>query len=91
VYAEITSDLGGADAISEGERQLARRAASLAVYSENLEARLANGDEVDSEDWVRVINALNRTFSSIGLGRRPRDATPPDPLKYARSKSEGAA
>lgn len=76
VYNEVIGDLGGADATSEAERQLARRAAALATYAENIEAKLARGEDVDSEDWVRIINALNRTFGMIGLQRRPRNATP---------------
>ena len=70
------SDLGGADVISEGERQLARRAASLSVYSETIEARMAQGEEIDSDDWVRVTNVLTRVLTAIGLQRRQRDATP---------------
>jgi hypothetical protein len=77
VHNEILADLGGADFVSEGERQLARRAAALAVYCETLEAKLANGEPVDSEDWVRVVNALNRTFASIGLRRRARRTDEP--------------
>ena len=85
VFQEIASDLGGADHISEGERQLARRAAALSTYCEQLEASLANGEDVDADTWVRVTNALVRVYGAIGLERRQRPAQTPDPLTYART------
>lgn len=43
ILAEIISDLGGADQLSEAQRQLARRAASLSLACERLEAVLCGG------------------------------------------------
>ena len=74
----ITADLGGRDQISEGEHQLARRAAALSVQAEIQEAWLAGQrfDKVDVEEFVKLVNALNRTLITIGLKRRARDVTP---------------
>ena len=74
----ITADLGGRDHISEGEHQLARRAAALSVQAEIQEAWLAGQrfDKVDVEEFVKLCNALNRTLITIGLKRRARDVTP---------------
>ena len=87
VYSEIVRDLGGDDQISEAERQLIRRAASLSVYAETIEAKLAQGEDVDSDEWVRISNVLTRVLGAIGTQRRARDITPPDPLKYAEQVS----
>ncbi len=72
----IVSDLGGDDTISEGQRQLARRASALSVQCEQIEADMANGGAIDLNDYVRLVNALNRVLGSIGLKRRMKDVTP---------------
>jgi hypothetical protein len=54
VFAEIVSDLGGADALSEGERQLARRAATISLACERLEARAVAGEEIDLEIYGQL-------------------------------------
>jgi hypothetical protein len=43
ILGAVVSDLGGADQLSEGQRQLARRAASLSLACERLEAVICNG------------------------------------------------
>ena len=72
----IISDLGGDDAISEGQRQLARRASALSVQCEQIEAVMANGGTINANDYVRLVNALNRVLGSIGLKRRMKDVNP---------------
>ena len=76
LVAAIVEDLGGAEAITEGELQLVRRAASLCVQCELLEAEAARGAALEVDSYVKLVNALNRTLGSIGLKRRPRDVTP---------------
>ena len=49
ILAEIVSDLGGADQLSEGQRQLARRAASLSLACERLEAVVCDGSSTAAE------------------------------------------
>ncbi len=78
VLDNILGDLGGRDAISEGEYQLARRATAMCVHAELLESYLAGQafDRVNLEDYVKLVNGLNRTFSTLGLKRRVLDVTP---------------
>ena len=78
ILDSILSDLGGRDQISEGEYQLARRAAALSVLAEVAEAWLAaqRFEKVVIEDFCRLVSSLNRTLSNLGLGRRQRDVTP---------------
>jgi len=91
ILGEILSDMGGADRVSEGEFQLARRAAGLSVQCEVVETWLAaqRFDKVSIEDYCKLISSLNRTFGSIGLKRRARDVTP-DLREYIDSKAEAA-
>ena len=48
VLAEIISDLGGHDGLSEGQRQLARRCATIAIQCERMEGLAAAGDDIGS-------------------------------------------
>ncbi len=90
LYAEITADLGGPDALSEVERQLARRCATLSVEAESMEAASAGGDgELDVDRFVVLTNALGRAAAKIGLRRRARDVTP-DLRSYLAAKAEAA-
>jgi hypothetical protein len=73
----ICVDLGGADRLSEGEKQLVRRAAALSAELERQEARWARGEtEFDISAYSVLTNALRRVLESLGLGRRARDVTP---------------
>ena len=76
VVAEITSDLGGADLLSEGQRQLARRAATISIACERMEGEAANGREIDLDEYGRLTDRLGRAFHRLGLERCPRDVTP---------------
>jgi hypothetical protein len=84
----IVSDLGGPDILSEGQRQIARRAATLSIACEKLEGALAQGGDVDLEVYGMLTDRLGRCFNRLGLQRRPRDVTP-DPLQFARRYQNG--
>ena len=84
--AEIVSDLGGRDAISEGEYQLARRAAALSVECLIAETKQAAGEPLNLDTFIPAVNALNRTLGNLGLKRRARDVTP-DLATYIASKA----
>jgi hypothetical protein len=83
------SDLGGDDAVSEAERSIIRRVATLTVELERMEAGFAVAGEAQPDQlelYQRTANSLRRLLEAIGVRRRPRDVTP-DPLKYgARSE-----
>ena len=81
------ADLGGADNVSAAERSLVRRACVLTVELERMEKQFALAGEASAEDleiYARVAGNLRRLLESVGLQRRARDVTPPDPLDYAR-------
>src|SRR5215510_3692230 len=74
------SDLGGLENASEAERSIIRRAATLTIELERLEAKfstLPNGPrDSDLDMYQRCSNSLRRLLESIGIQRRPRDVTP---------------
>jgi hypothetical protein len=76
VVAEIVSDLGGPDTLSEGQRQLARRAAMLSVQCEVMEGNAVAGKAIDLETFGKLTDRLGRTFQRLGLRRKQRDVTP---------------
>ncbi|MDH3668010.1 MAG: hypothetical protein OEN23_13875 [Paracoccaceae bacterium] len=77
VYAGLVAHLGGENEITDAERHLAKRAASLVVWCEVEEGKLAaeNGD-FDIGPYVTGVNALRRILADLGLERRARDVTP---------------
>jgi hypothetical protein len=72
VLGEIVSDLGGADRLSEGQRQLARRCAMLAVECEKIEAAGVAGEAIDLDCYGQLTDRLGRAFQRLGLKRVAR-------------------
>src|SRR5262249_52557041 len=76
ILAEIISDLGGPDLLSEGQRQLARRCATISIACEKIEGDAAAGAAIDLETYGKLTDRLGRTFQRLGLKREPRDIGP---------------
>jgi hypothetical protein len=74
VLAQLVSDMGGD--LSEAKEMIARRASTLAVWCEQAEASMANGNELDIGEFTTATNTLRRLLSDIGLERKARDVTP---------------
>src|SRR5450756_2549108 len=73
------SDLGGDGAVSEAERSIVRRVATLTVELERMEAGFALAGEAQPEQidlYQRTANSLRRMLESVGLERRARNITP---------------
>jgi hypothetical protein len=59
VLAEIISDLGR-DGLSEGQRQLARRCATISIACEKMEGEAAAGNEIDLDAYGTLTDRLGR-------------------------------
>lgn len=73
------SDLGGDDAVSEAERSIVRRIATLTVELERMEGGFALAGEAlpgQIDLYQRTANSLRRLLEAIGLERRARDVSP---------------
>jgi hypothetical protein len=90
VFDQIIADIGGPDGLSEGQRQLARRAATIAITCERMEGKAAAGADINLADYGMLTDRLGRTFHRLGLKRQPRDVTDLDPLQYAARYRESA-
>jgi hypothetical protein len=73
------ADLGGPDNVSAAERSITRRASTLEVELERLEAKFATDGEASAPDldlYQRTAGNLRRLLEALGLQRRARDVTP---------------
>ena len=72
IVSAILADQGGADRCSESRQQLIRRFAAAAVLAEQLEGRLANGEQIDIAEHA----TLSSTLAAAGAAdrNRPRGA-----------------
>ncbi len=87
LYEEIAADLGGLDHLTEGQKQLARRAAMLSAECERQEAMAARNDRrpdgaiawkteapfvFNLEIYGMLCDRLGRLFGRLGLERVAR-------------------
>ena len=75
MLAEIISDIGR-EGLSEGQRQLARRCATISIACERMEGEAARGAEIDLETYGTLTDRLGRAFQRLGLKRQSRDVSP---------------
>jgi hypothetical protein len=86
------SDLGDLDAVSEAERSLVRRVATLEIELEKLEASFAQAGQADPADldlYSRVSGNVRRILESLGLKRVAKQIDPV--ADYLRRKREAEA
>jgi hypothetical protein len=75
LVAGIANDLGGAEHLTEGAKQLVQRVAVLAAFLEDCEARWIAGEPFEISDYLPAINAQRRILETLGIERRARDVT----------------
>ena len=61
----FTAELGGEDILTEPLRAMVRQAAAVTVESENLQSAIVRGENVDTEQLVRLSNVLSRLMNSL--------------------------
>jgi hypothetical protein len=76
ILEQIQEDLGGIGMLSEAQRQLCRRAATMCAQAEIMEAQAVAGQGFDIHCFATTVNCLRRLFESLGLQRVSRDITP---------------
>jgi hypothetical protein len=72
----MESDLGGADQLSTGARQIVQRIGLMCALSESLEAAWLSGKEIDAVVYCTIANAQKRLLEIVGLRRLPKVITP---------------
>lgn len=72
-FAEVCTDLGGAESLSYLQRSLIERALWLEYWIAQQERHLAEGGgRFDSGPWIQAANALMGLYSRLGLRRAAR-------------------
>jgi hypothetical protein len=74
ISSAIVQDQGGPEHCSESRLQLIRRFAACAVLAEQMESRLANGEEINIAEHCQLSSTMVRIAHRIGIERIPRDA-----------------
>ena len=86
ILTQIECDLGGIDNLSEGQRQLCRRAATLSFTAEAMEVDAVAGKPFDIDLFGQLTDRLGRCLQRLGLERKSRDVTP-DLKSYLQAKA----
>jgi hypothetical protein len=76
ILTQIECDVGGIDNLSEGQRQLCRRAATLSFTAECMEVDAVAGNAFDIDLFGQLTDRLGRCLQRLGLERKARDVTP---------------
>jgi hypothetical protein len=76
ICSAMSIDQGGQDRLSEARVQLIRRFSAAAVLAEQLEAKLANGEEIDIAQHALLCSSLVRLSARIGIDRRAKKVVP---------------
>jgi hypothetical protein len=79
VFDQILADLGAE--VSEGQRQLVRRAATISIECEKLECIAAAGDNIDLDVYGALTDRLGRTLARLGVKRDIASYTRPPTLE----------
>jgi hypothetical protein len=69
IVSAILVDQGGEARCSESRKQLIRRFAAAAVLAEEMEAKLACGEEIDISEHALLCSSLVRLGNKIGINR----------------------
>jgi hypothetical protein len=76
VLDQILADIGGAEHLSEGQRQLCRRAATLSIGAEAMECDAVGNKPFAVDLYGQLTDRLGRCLQRLGLERKARDVTP---------------
>src|SRR4051794_23159634 len=76
IPAQIVADTGGLHRRSAARLPLSRRFAAAAVLAEQMEAKLANGVSIDTQEHAHLSSTLVRIAQRIGIDRRTRTIVP---------------
>jgi hypothetical protein len=76
ILGAIASDQGGAEQLSEARLQLIRRFSAASVLAEQMEACVAQGAQINIQEYSLLVSTIVRVAQRIGIDRVPRDVAP---------------
>lgn len=87
LVALIGAEMG--EDLTQTKQQLVRRAASLSVWCEAQEAKIAAGEDIDIGPYTTAANAVRRLLLDCGLERAAKDVTPTLDAYIAQTYGKG--
>jgi hypothetical protein len=88
IMGVVVSDQGGAEHLSETQLQLIRRFSAASMLAEQMEARLARGEQINIQEYSVLVSTIVRVAQRIGIGRRAKNVTP-SLKQYLSNKKAG--
>jgi hypothetical protein len=88
LVADIKADLAGD--LTAIEARLVEAFAGGAVVLDSLNAKVLLGQEVSLAEFAGIASTMVRVASRLGLQRRAKDVSLPDPLRYRSTEDEAA-
>ena len=76
IMSAVVSDQGGAQHLSEAQLQLIRRFSADSMLAEQMEARFAQGEQVNIQEYSVLVSTIVRVAQRIGIERRAKNVTP---------------
>jgi hypothetical protein len=89
IIGAVVSDQGGAEHLSEARLQLIRRFSAASVLAEQMEARLARGEQINIQEYSLLVSTMVRVAQRIGIERRARNVTPSLEQYLSNKKANG--
>ena len=76
IRGAVLADMGGEENVSEVQKQLVSKFATIALQLEVMEAAAIDGNEIDVDLFGRAAGHLRRIAEALGMQRVARDVTP---------------
>jgi hypothetical protein len=79
LISALSTDLGGEDRLSAGEKELVQRVAMTGAMAADFEAHWVAGQPIEASEftsYLQTVNVQRRVLATLGLQRTPRDVTP---------------
>ena len=90
IIGAVISDQGGAEHLSEARLQLIRRFSGATVLAEQMEARLALGEQIDIREYSLLVSTIVRVAQRLGIERRAKNVTPSLGQYLSNKQAKGA-
>ena len=76
IRGAVLADMGGEENVSEVQKQLVSKFATIALQLEVMEAAAIDGNEIDVDLFGRAAGHLRRIAEALGMQRVARDVSP---------------
>jgi hypothetical protein len=90
IMGAVISDQGGAEHLSEAQLQLIRRFSAASMLPSRSRRALAQGVQVNIQEYSVLVSTIVRVAQRIGIERRAKNVTPSLKQYLSNKKTSGA-